>query len=982
MSEQEGGNEENVFNSQENPNYQTYRREPRTNSQPSANRNSRYDPSMNYYGRQNHTDNQSRYPRAYQDRDYHDRNYHDRHYHEGQYHDRHHRDRGRHYNSHQNFDRQFDSHQGNTYTLDHHNSYSHDNMSHQYNNNNNEQQGSSRFRNTDNGSTHIHQKNKPKKCQQKTNPNINKTGKAELQKVTPAIITDQGNQATSLRYQIESNTYECMVCYETINAFCATYSCFQCFNIFHLVCIRQWASSKLTDDSLPDDVIADWTCPACQVTSTTLPIRYMCFCNSVINPEYKPFVLPHSCGEKCSRSKKSCDHSCPELCHPGKCPPCLASVVSYCLCGIESKRVKCSLSSSTFRCKNICKKMLNCKKHTCEAICHSGPCEDCPKTNDLVCYCGKSFNSIRCGSEKKSSFLQHCGYWSCSEICSNPLTCENHECSEGCHSGPCPLCATDVTSINSCPCGKTKIEKITIVKRVSCLDAIPTCNKTCKKPLSCGTVAERHICQSLCHIGPCPPCLDRSLLTCACNSSAESIPCIEISKEGLRCEKVCYKKKSCGRHRCNTKCCLEDNHICMIPCGKLLSCKIHKCEELCHRGHCMPCLMSNFDEVYCTCSKTKLEPPVACGTPPPSCHELCSREHNCSHPVTHKCHYDDQCPPCTHLVNKVCMGGHKVRYNVPCHMTDISCGETCGKQLPCDMHNCERWCHKIDCIPVDKVCELPCLEPRTTCPHPCNNRCHSGTPCPQCICLSPIKVLCSCKRREIDLLCFKGSTLTFASADLSRFHAKLKSVGLFVSPHDLLDYLKDGIIQCVERCKIENRNQRFAEGLGLKDVPIDNVSAPSYPESLKNAVKENKEFISEIENTLTGLISKYKKRNASLDPLNKVKFVYHDFKAMNKDKRKIIHDLASFYKIETQSLDDEPQRNVQVKIAYNSIEPTVKLSQFFHKRVIGGIANSSVNSSQKSVNHSTVIPNLQTLDISSLPKEDIVFDNWEDINDD
>ncbi len=29
----------------------------------------------------------------------------------------------------------------------------------------------------------------------------------------------------------------------------------------------------------------------------------------------------------------------------------------------------------------------------------------------------------------------------------------------------------------------------------------------------------------------------------------------------FRCERVCNKKKSCGRHRCNTRCCVVSEHL-------------------------------------------------------------------------------------------------------------------------------------------------------------------------------------------------------------------------------------------------------------------------------------------------------------------------------------------------------------------------------------------------------------------------------------
>lgn len=821
---------------------------------------------------------------------------------------------------------------------------------------------------------------RPKKGQG-NNPNKkmrNSRNDLTTEKSEVSDSTSQDNQATSLRNQIETNTYECMVCYDTINAFCATYSCFQCYNIFHLTCIRQWASSKLSDTTLPENATADWRCPACQVSSTSLPFRYLCYCGAVVNPQYKSFILPHSCGEKCSRVRETCSHKCPELCHPGKCPPCPSSVINYCLCGTESMRVKCSQKDVAFQCKKVCKKLLNCKKHDCATICHSGLCESCPLTNELVCYCGKSSKDIPCGSEKEILSASHTGYWSCPDKCSRPLMCGNHNCLKQCHSGLCQPCETDVNVITHCPCGKTKLEKITPSKRESCLDSIATCKKVCKKPLGCSTDDAIHFCQAICHNGPCPPCLDRSIVMCSCQSSSESMLCSSIPEGGLKCERVCYKKKSCGRHRCNTKCCLEDSHICMIPCGKLLSCKKHKCEELCHKGHCMPCLLSTFTEVYCTCGRTKLDPPVPCGADPPKCNEPCNREHSCPHPVTHLCHYEEQCPPCAQLVNKVCMGGHNVRFNIPCHVQDVSCGEMCKKPLPCGLHTCERWCHKGPCVTEKNACELPCNKTRILCAHRCNTKCHAGKNCPNNVCFEKIKIRCDCKRRFITVLCFKGATLTSETPDLTRYNAKLKGAGLAVAQEDLLDYLRSGTVKCSEKCKVEERNQRMAESLGLKDVPIDALVAPTYSDYLQQQAKLNKAFISEIENEFSTLILRYKKKNESADSLNKVKYIYHDFKVMNKDKRRTVHELAAVYKITSQSLDEEPHRNVQVRIGWDATEPSIKLSQYSQRRVIGGLGAKSTQGQTPTPPDDAL--NLQSLSLRTMPRNEIVFDNWEDIS--
>ena len=163
-------------------------------------------------------------------------------------------------------------------------------------------------------------------------------------------------------------------------------------------------------------------------------------------------------------------------------------------------------------------------------------------------------------------------------------------------------------------------------------------------------------------------------------------------------------KKSCGKHRCNKICCPERGivsaagHMCTLVCGKPLRCGKHNCEDLCHRGHCQPCLESVFDEVSCHCGAVVLYPPVGCGTALPDCVERCVRPQACGHPAAHSCHHDDvPCPPCPQLVNKMCVGGHAVVNNVRCHTREVLCGRVCNKLLDCGHHTCPANCHSGSC---------------------------------------------------------------------------------------------------------------------------------------------------------------------------------------------------------------------------------------------------------------------------------------------
>lgn len=79
------------------------------------------------------------------------------------------------------------------------------------------------------------------------------------------------------------------------------------------------------------------------------------------------------------------------------------------------------------------------------------------------------------------------------------------------------------------------------------------------------------------------------------------------------------------------------DHECPIKCTYTLSCGKHKCDSTCHKGRCLPCYRSSFDELYCECGANVIYPPVPCGTKRPACERPCSRQHACNHEVTHNC---------------------------------------------------------------------------------------------------------------------------------------------------------------------------------------------------------------------------------------------------------------------------------------------------------------------------------------------------------
>jgi transcriptional repressor NF-X1 len=467
--------------------------------------------------------------------------------------------------------------------------------------------------------------------------------------------------------QLLGGSYECMVCCDKLRGHREVWSCPCCYHIFHLNCISRWSKSPAAaaNEEHPED---GWRCPACQATSTVIPSVYKCFCGKVTNPnksrKRNDLTVPHTCGEPCRKrlapsDDSFCPHKCPQLCHPGPCPPCPIVVTRKCPCGKSSSRVRCSQMNLLPSCGQKCLKTLNCGVHKCNDVCHEGPCDSCTVSVPIKCHCQREVKQVLCDMSNEE--------YSCGKLCNKPLGCGNHTCESDCHPGPCSPCQLLPSTVTHCPCGATPISKLLPlgVNRTSCLDDVPLCDNICSKPLPCSAYSdnvENHTCNSRCHLGACPPCTLTTVIYCGCGQSSEKVSCSKVrEREGFTCNRKCGKKLNCGRHQCQTKCCTSESHHCERICGRKHDCGKHTCKEPCHSWRCGPCWNISYDELTCHCGGEVMLPPIPCGTTPPPCTRLCARTHPCDHPVTHPCHSDDfPCPPCTFLTDKMCMGGHLV----------------------------------------------------------------------------------------------------------------------------------------------------------------------------------------------------------------------------------------------------------------------------------------------------------------------------------
>ncbi|XP_035508024.1 transcriptional repressor NF-X1 [Morone saxatilis] len=730
------------------------------------------------------------------------------------------------------------------------------------------------------------------------------------QKNWDKIPESKETQTGCLIEQLSEEKYECMVCCDVIRVMAPVWSCQSCFHVFHLNCIKKWARSPA---SQADDSTEGWRCPACQNVALKQPTSYTCFCGKVTNPEWQRSEIPHSCGDMCGkkRSGVDCNHPCNILCHPGPCPQCPAFVTKSCICGKTSQPMRCG-QGAVLQCDKVCGAVLNCAEHTCAQVCHRGACQPCQLQVQQVCYCGVTIREVLCGTDKDG--FDGSGHFSCQKICGMMLNCEAHQCQQVCHRGRCPLCPRSPSLVKSCPCGQTPLAKLLELgysERRSCSDPIPSCGKTCNKPLACGSSDTIHLCKKLCHEGSCGPCSLTSTIRCRCGSKTKEVPCATIQKEEelvFTCERRCNKKRSCGRHKCGELCCVNVEHKCLLICGYKLNCGLHRCQEPCHRGNCEPCWQSSFDELTCHCGLTVLYPPIACGTKPPECKNMCTRRHECDHQVFHNCHSEEKCPPCTYLTQKWCMGKHEQRSNIPCHLQDISCGLTCNKTLPCEMHRCRRICHRGECL-AEGSCQQPCALPRPDCGHPCSAPCHKGSSCPRTTCTAKVAVQCDCGRRKETVNC------TEAASSYQRYAAiamasKLSDMQLGdsmdIGPFLTKKEMKQSRLECDQECATLERNRRLAEALQIDSSsdPFNVRSTSVYSDSLKDDARKDLKFVTEVEEEIKSLVEL---ANKGKQPKRS-----HCFPPMNREHRKIIHDLAEVYGVESVSYDSEPKRNVVI----------------------------------------------------------------------
>ncbi|EFC40408.1 predicted protein [Naegleria gruberi] len=383
-----------------------------------------------------------------------------------------------------------------------------------------------------------------------------KTTRTVYDKLKAAKLTEEEVEALPLQdkimYQLTKQTYDCMVCSDNILRQHHTWSCTDCYRVFHLQCIKRWVSEKVeTEDR------NHWKCPGCNSAKiVNIPTDYLCFCGKIANPKVNLEVIPHSCGGLCGKVR-SCPHPCTDFCHPGPCKECDLTRDVKCHCGKETfYSIKCNDPNykNGASCGRVCGKLLSCRKHTCPNPCHQGPCEPCKEIINVECYCGHSNlqQGVSCHTYSHlNTSIAHREYnlfdikkgeddstiyrtYSCNQTCKKLLPCGQHCCDRVCHYGKCIGHKISQWVKTTSQEEEEGIDEY--IKKNGCY-------QQCRSILKCG-----HFCTLKCHPNQikCMKCNAQVEVYCKCGRKFEKRTCDGKSREEsdvifLDCDEECRK---------------------------------------------------------------------------------------------------------------------------------------------------------------------------------------------------------------------------------------------------------------------------------------------------------------------------------------------------------------------------------------------------------------------------------------------------------
>jgi len=122
-------------------------------------------------------------------------------------------------------------------------------------------------------------------------------------------------------------------------------------------------------------------------------------------------------------------------------------------------------------------------------------------------------------------------------------------------------------------------------------------------------------------------------------------------------------------------------------------------------------------------------------------------------------------------------------------------------------------------------------------------------------------------------------------------------------------------IPCDEQCELEERNRKLAEAFGISPSANSNSNVAQFSDLVVNLVRMSPQFVKKLE----VVFDEFMKSNPSVTKLH--------LPPMDRVKRQLVHEMAKYYRFETQSLDKEPIRSVVITRTRDSRIPPVLFSE-------------------------------------------------------
>lgn len=242
----------------------------------------------------------------------------------------------------------------------------------------------------------------------------------------------------------------------------------------------------------------------------------------------------------------------------------------------------------------------------------------------------------------------------------------------------------------------------------------------------------------------------------------------------------------------------------------------------------------------------------------------------------------------------------------------------------------QAWASANEGKAVDSVrwgCALECGIKRSNCAHRCHARCHPDSlHCPDVKCSDQTQRTCRCGNRKQPDVCGRGG------------------------PDDEGEIY----LECDDSCTLFHRRTQLADAFGRNDEqqarPIS-FYFPNY--NLKNFDPASDE--SPFSEFLLDSAQSYP-ISQSLESIEQtiINFIKdldqqrHSFRPMSHINRRIVHELAQLYRLDSVSFDREPYRNVVITKRYDTNLLPISLVDYVHLRQKSAASSSSSSSSSGS----------------------------------